>query len=226
MKDNIIIALDFPDFDSAKEMVDILGDQASFYKIGLEMMASGDYFKMIDFLKNSNKKVFADLKLYDIGKTMSRSIKNLAQYDIDFLTIHAASRDIMQQAADAKENIKLLAVTILTCLDQNDLSQMGFDESKNIQQHVISRAQLAIDCNIDGVVASAQEAGALRDKVGRDFNIVTPGIRLTSAGDDQKRVVTPKDALSAGSSHLVIGRPVTRASDPLQSLTQIISSIS
>lgn len=226
MKDNIIIALDFPDFDSARDMVNILGDQASFYKIGLEMMASGDYFKMIDFLKNNNKKVFADLKLYDIGKTMSRAIKNLAQYDIDFLTIHAASREIMEQAAQAKENVKLLAVTVLTCLDHNDLLQMGFDQAKNLQQHVVSRAKLAIDCNIDGVVASAQEAKLLRDDLGQGFDIVTPGIRMVDSNDDQKRAVTPKDALMAGASHLVIGRPVTRSQDPLQSLSQIISSIS
>ncbi len=226
MKDNIIIALDFPDFDSARQMVNILGDQAGFYKIGLEMMASGDYFKMIDFLKNNDKKVFADLKLYDIGKTMSRTIKNLAQYDIDFLTIHAASREIMEQAAQAKENIKLLAVTVLTCLDQDDLSQMGFDQGKNLQQHVISRAKLAIESNIDGVVASAQEAQALRSQIGQGFDIVTPGIRLAASDDDQKRVVTPKDALAAGASHLVIGRPVARSQDPSQSLSQIISSIS
>ncbi len=216
-KDNLIVALDFPDFESAKDMVERVGDHVDFYKIGLEMMASGDYFKMIDYLKNNNKRIFADLKLYDIPKTIARTVQNLAQYDVDLLTIHAASKEIMLQAAQNKGNINLLAVTVLTCLDQGDLNDMGFDGNLSLQDQVLKKAKLAIDCGIDGVVASANEAKHLRSNITDQFLIVTPGIRIAKTEDDQKRTQTPQAAIAAGASHLVVGRPITRSSDPAQS---------
>ncbi len=221
MQDRIIVALDFEDFESAKNMVEKIGDQIGFYKIGLELMASGDYFKMIDYLKNNGKKVFADLKLYDIPQTVGKTVKNLAQYDIDLLTIHASSRAIMREAVDNKGNMNLLAVTILTCLDESDLDDMGFNQNLSVEQHVINKAKLAYSCGIDGVVASSQESRAIRGNLGNDLIIATPGIRLGYTADDQKRVTTPHQAIKDGSDYLIIGRPITKAQDPRAIITQI-----
>ncbi len=214
MQDKIIVALDFEDFDSAKNMVEAIGDQVNFYKIGLEMMASGDYFKMIDYLKNNGKKVFADLKLYDIPATIGRTIRNLAKYDIDLLTIHSSSRAIMREAVANKGNMNLLAVTALTCLDENDLNEMGFDPELSMEEQVVKKAKLAIVCGVNGLVASPQEAKALRSTLGNNFIIATPGIRLEESSDDQKRVSTPRSAIKAGSDYLIIGRPITRSENP------------
>lgn len=225
----LIVALDVPDFESAKQMVERISDEANFYKIGLEMMMSGDYFKLIEWLKNKNKKIFADLKLYDISETVGRAVANLAQYDIDFLTIHTASSSIMKQATQNKGNMKILGVTVLTNLDQNDLSQMGFDKNLSLEDLVLKKATLAIQSGLDGVVASALEAKRMRDNLGQDFSIVTPGIRLEKiASDDQKRVADVKTALGNGSSHLVVGRPITRSEDPriaAQRFNKIIGEI-
>lgn len=223
-KDRLIVALDFPDFTSAKNMVERIGDQVDFYKIGLEMMASGDYFKTIEYLKNNNKKIFADLKLYDIPITIARVVKNLSQYDIDLLTIHCASKEIMTSAAENKGKMDLLAVTVLTCFDENDLSDMGFDKNLSLQDQVVKKAKLAIDCGIDGVVASAQETGHLRVNLGGDFLIVTPGIRIDDTKDDQKRVATPEEAVKSGSNYLVVGRPITTSDDPAKAATEILNS--
>ena len=224
-KDRLIVALDFPDFNLAKNMVEKIGDQVGFYKIGLEMMASGDYFKMIEYLKNNNKKIFADLKLHDIPATVAKAVKNLSQYDIDLLTIHGTSKGIMTSAAENKGNMNLLAVTVLTCHDENDLSDMGFDRNLSLQNQVFKRAKLAINCGIDGVVASALEAKYLRNNIDKDFLIVTPGIRIVDAKDDQKRTATPKDAIEAGSNYLVVGRPITNSPDPSKAAEEIVNSL-
>ena len=121
MSEKLIVALDIPDFESAKKLIKDLGNDIKFYKIGLELMASGDYFRIIDFLKNNNKKVFADLKLYDISQTIARSVKNLAKFEIDLLTIHCASREIMLSASENKGKMQIIGVTVLTNLNENDL---------------------------------------------------------------------------------------------------------
>jgi orotidine-5'-phosphate decarboxylase len=214
-KDRLIIALDVADFKSAKNLVEEIGEEGVFYKIGLELMMSGDYFKLIEWLKNKNKKVFADLKLYDISETIARAVKNLSQYQIDLLTIHASSRKIMQQAAENKGKMQLVAVTVLTNLDQNDLTEMGFDAELSLAELVVKKAQLAIDCGIDGVVSSSLETKLLREKLGDDFIIITPGIRLEKIiNDDQKRTSDVKSAIEQGSSYLVVGRPITRDKNP------------
>ena len=171
----------------------------------------GETVKLSDY---RGKKVFADLKLYDIPETVGRAVKNLAKHDIDLLTIHASSRAIMTQAVANKGDMDLLAVTALTCLDQNDLNEMGFNPDLSLEDQVIKKAALAIDCGVGGVVASAHEAKTLRANLGNDFKIVTPGIRLEESNDDQKRVTTPARAVESGADYLVIGRPITRASDP------------
>jgi orotidine-5'-phosphate decarboxylase len=213
--DRLIVALDVADFESAKKLVEEISDEVVFYKIGLEMMMSGSYFQMIEWLKNKNKKIFADLKLYDISETVGRAVANLAQYEIDLLTIHTASSSIMKQAVANKGKMKILGVTVLTNLDQNDLSEMGFDPKISLEDLVVKKAKLAIESGLDGVVASALEAKNLREKLGSNFSIVTPGIRLEAIpSDDQKRVTDVKTALQNGSSQLVVGRPITRDANP------------
>ena len=226
MSEKLIVALDVPDFDGAKKLIKDLGSEVQFYKIGLELMASGDYFHIIDFLKNNHKKVFADLKLYDISQTIARSIKNLEKFEIDLLTIHSASRDIMLRASENKGLMKIVAVTVLTNLNEKDLEEMGFDQTKSLENLVLSKAQMALDCKLDGVVASAQEAQNLRNKLGHNFLIVTPGIRLEKIpNDDQKRVADVKTALFSGASHLVVGRPITQSQNPALTAQKFIKLI-
>ncbi|MES2677298.1 MAG: orotidine-5'-phosphate decarboxylase [Pseudomonadota bacterium] len=216
--DKLIVALDFPDLKSAQNLVETLGNSVGFYKIGLELLMSGDYFKMIDWLAKKDKKVFADLKLYDISATIGKAIKNLTEYsNIHFLTIHAASRDIMLKAAENKGKINLLAVTVLTNLDQKDLNEMGFDPQISLENLVIKKAKLAQECGIAGVVSSGMEAQIIRQNLGKDFTIVTPGIRLENIeNDDQKRTVDVKTAFQNGANYIVVGRPINAATNPLQ----------
>ena len=225
MSDKLILALDVPDFESAKKLVKDLGDDVQFYKIGLELMASGDYFRIIEFLKNNHKKVFADLKLYDISQTIARTVKNLAKFEIDLLTIHSASRDIMLRASENKGSMKIVAVTVLTNLNEKDLEEMGFDQAKSLENLVLQKTQMALESKLD-VVASAQEAQNLRNKYGQDFLIVTPGIRLEKIlNDDQKRVADVKTALANGASHLVVGRPITQSENPALTAQKFIKLI-
>jgi len=229
-QEKLIIALDVANIDEAKKLVDEIGDDAIFYKIGLELMMSGSYFELVKWLKNKGKKVFADLKLYDISETVARSVKNLAQYEIDLLTIHTASRQIMQQASENKGKMQIVGVTVLTNLDQSDLSEMGFDPNISLENLVLKKTQMALDSGLNGIVASALEAKNLRQKFGNDFLIVSPGIRLEGvANDDQKRVADVNTALTNGSSHLVVGRPITREVNPkaaAQKFNQLIANFS
>lgn len=226
MSDKLILALDVPDFESAKKLIKDLGNEVQFYKIGLELMASGDYFRIIDFLKNNHKKVFADLKLYDISQTIAQAVKNLAKFEIDLLTIHSASRDIMLRASENKGSMRVVAVTVLTNLNEIDLEEMGFDQEKSLENLVLQKAQMALECNLDGVVASAQEAQNLRNNLGQNFLIVTPGIRLEKIpNDDQKRVADVKTALANGASHLVVGRPITQSENPALTAQKFIKLI-
>lgn len=218
ISDKLIVALDVESLDKAKKLVDILDDQVNFYKIGLELMMSRDYFHLIDFLHQKNKKIFADLKLYDIGNTVGRAVANLAKMPIDLLTIHIANRDIMKRACENKGNLKIIGVTVLTNLDNKDIIEMGFDKSLSIQNLVIKKTALALECGLDGVVSSALEAKNLRKNFGDNFLIVTPGIRLNQEDklikDDQKRVATVNQAINDGSSYLVVGRPIIESQNP------------
>ncbi len=225
-KDKLILALDAPDLASAKQIVETLGDEVNFYKIGLEMMMSGSYFEMIEFLKSKNKKIFADLKLYDIPETVARAVRNLAQYEVDLVTIHTANYEMMARAAENKGKTQILAVTVLTSLAQNDLGEMGFDAQFSVEELVIKKAALALKAGVDGVVASALEAKKLREKLGDNFLIVTPGIRLEANDDDQKRTVGVAEALQYGASYLVVGRPITKSKNPRETARKINEIIS
>ena len=171
-------------------------------------------------MHQKNKKIFADLKLYDIGNTVGRAVANLAKMPIDLLTIHVANRDIMKRACENKGNLKIIGVTVLTNLDNKDIIEMGFDKSLSIQDLVIKKTALALECGLDGVVSSALEANNLRKNFGDNFVIVTPGIRLNqedkSTKDDQKRVATVNQAINDGSSYLVVGRPIIESQNPYE----------
>jgi orotidine-5'-phosphate decarboxylase len=229
-QEKLIIALDVADIDQAKKLVEQIGDEAIFYKVGLELMMSGSYFELIKWLKKQNKKIFADLKLYDISATLARSIKNLTQYEIDLLTIHTASREIMEQASENKGKMQIIGVTVLTNLNQSDLDEMGFDPKISLENLVLKKAKLALDCGLDGIVASGLEAKNLRQNLGQDFLIVSPAIRLEKlANDDQKQITDVATALKNGSSHLVVGRPITRDVNPkiaAQKFNQLLGNFS
>lgn len=227
--ERLIVALDFDNIELAKNLVDLLGETVVFYKLGLELMMSSEYFELIKWLESKNKKVFADLKLFDISNTVGKAIKNLSSYsNIEFVTIHVASKDIMNYAVNNRNNLKILAVTILTNLDSEDLTDMGFDSKIALEDLVLKRMKLAYECKVNGVVCSGLEAKLVRQNSSEDFLIVTPGIRpdfLENQGDDQKRVVDVKKAFQNGADYIVVGRPISKSSSPKSVATKIQEQI-
>ena len=222
-KDRLIVALDVPTVADAKAMVVQLGDAVSFYKIGLELFMSGEYFELLDWLKAQNKKIFVDLKFFDVPATVGRAIKQLDGKGVTFATIHG-NDSIMRAAAENKGDVQVLAVTVLTSLDRGDLDDLGFD--CEVDKLVLSRAKRAVELGCDGVVASGLEAPVMREKLGHNFMIVSPGIRPIDNDDDQKRVVTVEQAFKNGADYIVIGRPVRDAADPKQAAQVIQEQIS
>ena len=216
--EKLIVALDFANIDQAIETVDLLDDEVSFYKIGLELMMSGKYFEVVKYLKQKNKKIFADLKLHDISQTMTKAIANLLQYQIDLLTIHCTNFQSMQECAKIKGSMKIVGVSVLTNQDDKDLWMMGYDQKLKVEQLVKLKTKMALDAGLDGVVSSANEAMMLRKNFHQDFLIITPGIRLNKiSNDDQKRTADVNQAINSGSSYLVVGRPITQSQDPKSS---------
>ena len=223
-KDRLIVALDVPEADRAKQLVNELGDGVSFYKIGMELMMTGDYFDLLDWLVKKDKKVFVDLKLFDVPATVSKAIKRLSNRGAYFTTIHG-NQSMMEAAAAEKGDLKVLAVTALTSLDQGDLNDMGF--TCDIQELVISRAKRALSSGCDGIVASGLELEHIRNEVDQKLIIVTPGIRPVHnrPTDDQKRVVTVEEAFQRGADHIVVGRPITNVANPRQAAELIQETI-
>ena len=222
--DRLIFALDVPEVSQAKELVLELGDSVSFYKIGMELMMTGDYFNLLDWLVENDKKVFVDLKLFDVPATVSKAVKRLSQRGAYFTTVHG-NQSMMEAAAAEKGDLKVLAVTALTSLDQGDLNDMGF--TCDIQELVISRAKRALSSGCDGIVASGLELEHIRKEVDQKLVIVTPGIRpvLNRPTDDQKRVVTVEQAFQWGADHIVVGRPIKNATNPREAAELIQESI-
>ncbi|TDU26570.1 orotidine-5'-phosphate decarboxylase [Panacagrimonas perspica] len=213
-RDRLIVALDVPDADAARALVRTLGDAVSFYKIGMELSMSPGFFELLDWLKQEGRKVFVDLKFFDIPETVARAVGNLAERGADFCTIHG-NQSMMEAAATAKSrNLKVLAVTALTSLDRGDLDDLGFQ--CDIADLVLSRARRALASGCDGVVSSGLEVERLRREAPRELICVTPGIRPVEnrVMADQKRVMTPAAAIQAGADYLVIGRPIRDAADP------------
>lgn len=225
-KSRLFVALDMPDTSAAEAMATRLGDEVSSYKIGLELLFGGG-LELARRLKREGKAIFLDMKLLDIPNTVEKAVANIGGFGLDFLTVHGTDRKTMDAAVMGRgsSRIKLLAVTVLTSLDGADLAEQGV-AGFTPAELVVHRAKLAKEAGFDGVIASGQEAAAIRAAVGSDFLIVTPGIRLKAGPEgDQARVVTPADAIRSGATHLVVGRPITAASDPAAVAREIVAQI-
>lgn len=224
-KDRLIFALDVPTADEAKALVEELGDAVSFYKIGMELLMAGGYFELLDWLVAQDKKVFVDLKFFDVPATVGKAIAALSDKGATLATIHG-NQSIMEAAAKAKSgDLKVLAVTALTSLDRGDLNDLGFQ--CDVEELVLSRAKRALEAGVDGVVSSGMEAARLREFIDHKLLVITPGIRPVdnTEEDDQKRVMTPAAALQAGADYLVVGRPIRNAENRRQKALQIQAEI-
>ncbi len=212
--ERLILALDVSSPEEAKRMVIGLGESVMFYKLGLQIFMAGGYFQLIEWLREQNKKVFVDLKFFDVPETVKSAVRQLKYRDVDFASVHG-NENMLRAAIEEKNGLKILAVTVLTSLDENDMRDLGFQCS--IEELVLSRARRAIDLGCDGVISSGLEAEQLRDKLGDSFLIVAPGIRPGKnevIKDDQKRIVTVEEAFLNGADYIVVGRPIRNAADP------------
>ena len=224
-RERLIVALDLPTAGAARELVLRLGDSVTFYKIGMELAMAPGFFELLDWLKAENKRVFVDLKFFDIPETVARAVRNLSERGADLCTVHG-NQSIMEAAAGARSGAtRVLAVTALTSLDQGDLDDMGF--SVDIADLVLSRARRALEAGCDGVVSSGLEVARLKAEVGDRLVCVTPGIRPVEnrVEADQKRIMTPTDAVRAGADYLVVGRPVRDADDPRAVAEALVAEI-
>jgi orotidine-5'-phosphate decarboxylase len=224
--ERLIVALDLPDVPAAQDLVARLGDAATFYKIGLELCMSPGFFDLLAWLRGSGKKVFVDLKFFDIPETVARAVRALSERGAQFCTVHG-NQSIMEAAAKAKSNgLQVLAVTALTSLDRGDLDDLGFQ--CDVEALVLSRARRALAAGCDGVVSSGLEVERLRREAPRELIVVTPGIRPVDnkSESDQKRVMTPTRALQAGADYLVVGRPIRDAADPRAATLAVQAEIS
>jgi orotidine-5'-phosphate decarboxylase len=214
LRHRLIVALDFPDARAAGEMVARLGGAVTFYKIGMELVFGGDGLRLAERLIASGKHVFIDLKLHDIPNTVERATRQIARLGATFLTVHAYAQTMRAaKAGAAGSGLKILGVSVLTSSDDADLHDAGY--ALGVRDLVARRAQQAREAGIDGLILSPQELHATRLAVGPDFLLVTPGIRPAGGAiGDQKRIMNPGRAMADGADYLVIGRPITEASDP------------
>ena len=210
VRERLIMALDVPSIPEAQALVDELGESVVFYKVGMELFMSGDYFGFIEWLKQHNKKVFVDLKFFDVPATVGRAIKALSNKGVDLATIHGNDA-IMEAAVKEKGDLKILAVTALTSLDRGDLDDLGF--MCDVRELVLSRAKRALQIGCDGIVSSGLEVSMLREELGNKLWVITPGIRPVDnrEDDDQKRVVSVEMAFQNGADYIVVGRPIRDA---------------
>jgi orotidine-5'-phosphate decarboxylase len=225
VKDRLIFAMDVADCDTARKLAEELGDAVTFYKIGLELMMTGGYFELLDWLLERDKKVFCDLKFFDIPATVGSAVSQLKDRGATFVTVHG-NQSIMEAAVENKgDTLKVLAVTVLTSLDRGDLDDLGF--ACDVDDLVLSRARRAFEAGCDGVISSGLEVPRLRAEVDQQLLVVTPGIRPVDnkPAADQKRVVTVDSAFSNGADHIVVGRPIRDAEDPRQAAEAIQASI-
>jgi len=218
--ERLILALDVPDIDKAKALVDELGDSVRFYKVGLELFMTGEVFGLSDWLRGRGKKVFFDLKFFDIPNTVRSAVRQLRSRGGTFVTVHG-NDEILKAAAEEKGDTKVLAVTALTSLDEGDLRDLGF--KVDTETLVLSRARRALELGCDGVISSGMEVRALRESIGDKLFIVVPGIRPVEnrEADDQKRALDVEDAFARGADYIVIGRPIRNAPRPRQAAEAI-----
>lgn len=222
--ERLIFALDVPDAWQARELVQELDDSVRFYKLGLELLMAGGYFELLDWLAGRGKKIFVDLKFFDVPATVARAVSRLNGRGVTFCTVHG-NQGIMEAAVAAREDVKVLAVTALTSLDRGDLEDLGFQ--CDVPELVLSRARRALEAGCDGVVSSGLEAARLREHLDARLLVVTPGIRPVENRelDDQKRVVTVDQAFALGADYIVVGRPIRDADDPRAAAEAIQASI-
>ena len=222
VNERLIMALDLPSIEEAQALVIALGDSVVFYKVGMEIFMCGDYFGFIEWLKQQGKKVFVDLKFFDVPATVGRAIAALSHKGVDLATIHGNDA-IMEAAAANKGDLKVLAVTALTSLDRGDLNDLGFD--CDIRDLVLSRAKRALAIGCDGIVSSGLEVQMLREALDHKLLVITPGVRPVDnrEEDDQKRVVSVESAFQNGADYIVVGRPIRDAQDP-RAMAQTIQS--
>ncbi|MBL8661658.1 MAG: orotidine-5'-phosphate decarboxylase [Candidatus Odyssella sp.] len=235
-RERLIVALDMPSAAEAKALVERLGDAVWFYKLGLELFMGGGYFELMEWLAARGKKVFVDLKFFDIPQTVGSAVRNLAKRNAYFATVHAYE-PVVEAALANKGGTRILAVTVLTSFDDKDLANAGYRH--DVRTTVLARARSALARGCDGIVCSGQEAEAIRRELGPDLLLVTPGIRpfenrpsdggrtksvrLTpgQAPDDQKRAVDVEDAFRYGADYIVVGRPIRAAADPALAAAEI-----
>jgi orotidine-5'-phosphate decarboxylase len=224
-RDRLIFAMDVPDCDRARTLAEELGPAVTFYKIGLELMMSGGYFELLDWLLARDKKVFCDLKFFDIPATVGSAVRQLKDRGASFVTVHG-NQSIMEAAAENKgDSLKVLGVTVLTSLDRGDLDDLGFD--CNVADLVLSRARRALEAGCDGVISSGLEVPRLREFIDNRLLVVTPGIRPVDnkPSGDQKRVVTVEKAFANGADYIVVGRPIRDAENPREAAEAIQATI-
>ena len=227
-KDRLIVALDVPDEKTALSLVDKIGDSVGFYKIGLELFASGFGRGLIDTLKKMGHRVFVDIKLYDIPETVSRAVKQISESGADFLTVHG-DKSIIEAAvlaADKSNNgLQILSVTALTSLNKSDIKNLGFE--CDIGELVKMRVQNAVDCGCHGVICSGGDIKSIRDMFGDDLILVTPGVRSVNSPmkHDHKRPSTCDEIIKNGGDYMVVGRPIRDATDPKLAAEGIIMEI-
>jgi orotidine-5'-phosphate decarboxylase len=224
-RDRLIFAMDVPDCDAAMALAQELGDAVTFYKLGLELMMSGRYFELLDWMLARDRKVFCDLKFFDIPATVGSAVRQLKDRGASFVTVHG-NQSIMEAAAENKGGtLKVLGVTVLTSLDRGDLDDLGFD--CDVGELVLSRARRALEAGCDGVISSGLEVPRLREFVDDKLVVVTPGIRPVDnkPAGDQKRVVTVETAFSNGADYIVVGRPIRDAASPREAAESIQASI-
>ena len=225
--DRLIVALDVPHAVAGLDLAAKIGPAVSFYKIGLGMLTGGGLALANELKQEHGKRIFLDMKFFDIGATVEAAVRGIAQFDLDFLTVHG-DPSVVRAAMEGRggSEMRILAVTVLTSWDRGDLDAAMIRDGA-VSDLVVERAARAFDAGADGVIASAQEASAIRalpEAAGR--LIVTPGIRPPSAAvNDQKRTMTPAEAIAAGADHIVIGRPISQAEDPAQAARHILASL-
>ncbi len=225
MDDRLIVALDVPNALEGLELAKKLGDAVGFYKIGLGMLTGGGLALANELKQDHGKRIFLDMKLFDIGATIEAAVRGLAQFDLDFLTVHGDPH-VVRAAKEgaAGSNLKILGVTILTSLERPDLDA-GMIREGDLHEITVERAARAFEAGADGIICSPQEAAAIRALSGSGL-IVTPGVRPAGADlGDQKRVETPASAIRAGADHIVVGRPVWKAEDPRKAARDILTEL-
>lgn len=223
-RERLIFAMDVPNADAARRLADTLGDAVSFYKLGLELFTSGGAFELLDWMVGRGKRVFVDLKFFDVPATVAAAVRNLRNRGVTFATVHG-NQAIMEAAVEAAGDVGILGVTVLTSLDRGDLDDLGFE--CDVEQLVLSRARRALAAGCVGVISSGLEAKLLRAGVDDRLIVVTPGIRPVEnrPSDDQKRVVGVEEAFGNGADYIVVGRPIRDAADPRAAAEAIQATI-